>query len=124
MMICLASVARAFYTQNFASGIVLYSFIGFVASFAFSQGTIIWVILSEVFPNRVRAKGQALATFIHWCMAAAISWCFPVIAQVSGGHAFGFFAAMMFLQLLFAIFILPETKGISLEQMQEKLHIE
>jgi hypothetical protein len=84
---------------------------------------VIWVFISEIFPNTVREKGQALGSFTHWFMAAVVSWTFPVVAQASGGHAFAFFAAMMLLQALFAWRIMPETKGLSLEALQHKLHI-
>jgi len=84
---------------------------------------VIWVLISEVFPNRVRARGQALGSFTHWFMCAGISWTFPMIAASSGGHAFAFYAAMMVLQLLWALFLMPETKGVSLEEIQKKLGI-
>jgi len=69
----------------------------------------------------VRAKGQALGSFTHWFMAAAVSWTFPVVAQASGVYAFAFFSAMMALQVLFAWKIMPETKGLSLERLEYKL---
>lgn len=127
-IISLSLVAWAFYTYgtNFnatGSWIVLGSLILFVASHAFGQGAVIWVFLSEIFPNKVRAKGQALGTFTHWFMAAIISWTFPMIAEVSGGHTFAFYAFCMIIQLAWVIYIMPETKGISLEQIQKKLGI-
>lgn len=90
----------------------------FIASFAFSQGAVIWVFISEVFPNKVRAAGQSFGTFIHWCWAAALTWLFPVVAGLANGitYAFGFFALTMILQLIFAIKFFPETKGKSLEE--------
>ncbi|MFC2123185.1 sugar porter family MFS transporter [Bacteroidota bacterium] len=115
------------YGQDFdktGSSIILISILVFIASHAFGQGTVIWVFISEVFPNRVRARGQALGSFTHWFMAALISWTFPVIAQISGGHAFSFYAICMVAQLLWVIFVMPETKGISLEKIQQKLGIE
>ena len=78
---------------------MLVSLLVFIASHAFGQGAVIWVFISEIFPNRVRARGQALGSFTHWFMAAVISWTFPIIAEASGGHAFAFYAAMMVLQL-------------------------
>jgi SP family xylose:H+ symportor-like MFS transporter len=128
-IISLVTVAVAFYIygQSFTpagSVIVLGGLLLFIASHAFSQGAVIWVFLSEIFPNRVRARGQALGSFTHWFMCAFVSWTFPIIADVSGGHAFAFFAAMMVLQLLWVIFKMPETKGIPLEQIQKKLRIE
>jgi SP family xylose:H+ symportor-like MFS transporter len=127
-IISLGTVAWAFYTYgaNFtASGnmIVLSALLLFIASHAFGQGAVIWVFISEIFPNRVRARGQALGSFTHWFMCALISWTFPVIADISGGHAFAFFAAMMVLQLLWVVLFMPETKAIPLEEIQRKLGI-
>ncbi len=127
-IISLAVTAWAFYTygQEFsrAGGIVvLVSIMVFIASHAFGQGTVIWVFISEVFPNRVRARGQALGSFTHWFMAAAISWTFPVIADISGGHTFAFYSACMVGQLIWVIFVMPETKGLSLEKIQKKFGI-
>jgi MFS transporter, SP family, xylose:H+ symportor len=102
---------------------VLVSLLVFIASHAFGQGAVIWVFISEIFPNRVRARGQALGSFTHWIMAAAISWTFPMIAAASGGHTFAFYAAMMVLQLLWVLLVMPETKGVSLEQIQRKMGI-
>ena len=104
--------------------VVLTSLVLFVVSHAFGQGTVIWVFISEIFPNRVRARGQALGSFTHWFMDAAISWTFPVIAATSGGHAFAFYGAMMVLQLLWVLWIMPETKGVPLEEIQKKLGID
>ncbi|MDO9575944.1 MAG: sugar porter family MFS transporter [bacterium] len=128
-ILSLASVALAFYTYgtNFTktgSVVVLISLLIFIASHAVGQGAVIWVFLSEIFPNRVRARGQALGTFTHWFMAAAISWTFPMIAAKSGGHTFAFYAVCMVGQLLWVLYVMPETKGISLEQIQKKLGIE
>jgi sugar porter (SP) family MFS transporter len=128
-IVSLSSTAWAFYTYgtNFtATGslVVLVSLMVFISSHAFGQGAVIWVFISEIFPNRVRARGQALGSFTHWVMAALISWTFPVIASVSGGHTFAFYAAMMVLQLLWVIWIMPETKGVPLEQIQKELGIE
>ena len=95
-----------------------------IAFFAFSQGAVIWVYLAEIFPNRVRARGQALGSFTHWFWAAAVSWSFPVFAEASGGLAFAFFGAMMLLQFVMVLVFLPETKGASLEQIQRQLGIE
>jgi sugar porter (SP) family MFS transporter len=104
--------------------IVLVGLLVFIASHAFGQGAVIWVFISEVFPNRVRARGQALGSFTHWVFNAGISWTFPMIAAVGGGHVFAFYAAMMVLQLLWVLAIMPETKGVPLEQIQKKLGIE
>jgi sugar porter (SP) family MFS transporter len=123
MSVCLALTAYAFY-NGIGGGLVLGSLMAYIAFFAVSQGSVIWVFLSEIFPNRVRAQGQSLATFTHWFWCAIVSWSFPVIAESSGGHAFSFFASMMLLQLLMVWKFLPETKGASLEQIQLKLGIE
>ncbi len=104
--------------------VVLVSLLVFIASHAFGQGAVIWVFISEIFPNRVRARGQALGSFTHWFMAASISWTFPVIADWSGAYTFAFYAAMMVLQLVWVLAIMPETKGVPLEQIQKRLGIE
>ena len=104
--------------------VVLVSLVLFIMSHAFGQGTVIWVFISEIFPNRVRARGQALGSFTHWTMDAVISWTFPIIAATSGGHAFAFYAAMGVLQLLWVLWVMPETKGVPLEDIQKKLGIE
>ena len=122
LTVCLAATAWGFAQHQ--GGIVLASLIGYIAFFAFSQGSVIWVYLSEIFPNRVRARGQALGSFTHWVWAAAVSWTFPMIAAVSGATAFAFFAVMMLLQFVLVLLYLPETKGVSLEQIQRKLGIE
>ena len=123
MTVCLAVTAFAFY-KGVGGELVLVSLMGYIAFFAFSQGSVIWVFLSEIFPNRVRARGQALGSFTHWAWCAIVSWSFPVIAERSGGHAFSFFALMMVFQLVMVSNFLPETKGVSLEQIQRKLGIE
>lgn len=119
---CLFSAAYAFETHR--GGLLLASLIGYIAFFAFSQGAVIWVYLAEIFPNRVRARGQALGSFVHWFWAAAVSWSFPVVAEASGGLAFAFFGAMMLLQFVMVLVFLPETKGVSLEAIQRQLGID
>jgi MFS transporter, SP family, arabinose:H+ symporter len=104
-------------------GILVWLLVGFIASFAFSQGAVIWVYLSEVFPNRVRAKGQSLGSFTHWIMNAVISGVFPVVAAQSGAAPFWLFSGMMVLQFFVVLFTFPETKNLSLEQMQKKMGI-
>ena len=128
-IVSLASTAAAFYVygtefHDFGGMVVLASLIVFIASHAFGQGVVIWVFLSEIFPNRVRARGQALGSFTHWFFAALISWTFPVIAEISGGHAFAFYSAMMVLQLIWVLLVMPETKGVPLEEIQKRLGIE
>ncbi len=119
-------LANAVNSAAVATGgmVVLVSLLVFIASHAFGQGAVIWVFISEIFPNRIRARGQALGSFTHWFMAASISWTFPVIADWSGAYTFAFFAAMMVLQLVWVLLIMPETKGVPLEQIQKRLGIE
>ena len=130
-ILSLATAAWAFYAEM-GGMIILISFIVFIASHAFGQGAVIWVFISEIFPTRIRAKGQALGSFTHWFMCALIAWTFPMMvgkpdapgANQAGGRVFAFYAAMMVLQLLWVIFMMPETKGVPLEQIQKKLGIE
>lgn len=117
LIITLALVARAFYVQDFGLTVTLLLF-AYIAFFGFSQGAVIWVFISEIFPNEVRASGQALGSFTHWLMAAIITFTFPYLAeQVGGGNTFLFFMVMMVLQLLFVLRMMPETKGTSLEKI-------
>ena len=97
--------------------------LGFIAFFACSSGAVIWVYISEVFPNAVRAKGQSLGCFAHWFMCTAISWAFPAVAERAGTWAFAFFACMMALQLVWAVFFMPETKGGTIEDIERRLGI-
>ena len=122
-IVSLSAAAFSFYTGT-GGKMLLASLIVFIASHAFGQGAVIWVFIGEVFPNRVRARGQALGSFTHWVMAALISWTFPMIAAQSGGHAFAFYAVCCVGQLLWVIFVMPETKGISLEKIQQEMGIE
>ncbi len=127
-IVSLVATAWAFYTygesfDRVGSLVVLVSLIVFIAAHAFGQGAVIWVFISEIFPNRVRARGQALGSFTHWFMAAAISWTFPMIAEQSGGNAFAFYAVMMVLQLAWVIWVMPETKNVPLEEIQRRLGI-
>ncbi len=120
----LGLTARYFYLGQQGGYDVMIYLIGFIAFFAFSQGAVIWVFIAEIFPNRVRAKGQSLGSFTHWIMAAIISLTFPIIAEGSkmgGAFAFLFFTVMMILQFFFAWKVMPETKGKSLEQIQHTI---
>ena len=103
---------------------LLVSLVLFIVSHAAGQGTVIWVFISEIFPNRVRARGQALGSFTHWFMAAAISWTFPMIAAASGWMTFAFYALCCVGQFVWVLTVMPETKGISLEKIQKELGIE
>ena len=120
--LCLAGVAYIFFTAQHES-LLVWLLVGFIAFFAFSQGAVIWVYIGEVFPNQVRAKGQSLGSFSHWFMNGAISLTFPLMAASSGAYPFVFFSAMMVAQLFVVAFFYPETKGVSLEEMQRKLGI-
>ncbi|MGA2602127.1 MAG: sugar porter family MFS transporter [Bryobacteraceae bacterium] len=117
---CLGGVAAIMISQSHEN-LLVWLLVGYIAFFAFSQGAVIWVYLSEVFPTSVRANGQSLGSFTHWVMNAAISWSFPVIAHTSKGAPFVFFSAMMALQFVIVLLFYPETKGVTLEDMQKKL---
>ena len=122
LIITLGLVSRAFYTESFGGMAVPVLLFIYIAFFAFSQGAVIWVFISEVFPNEVRAGGQALGSFTHWFMAALIAFSFPSISEkLGGGTTFLIFAIMMVLQLLFVLRLMPETKGKSLEKIQSEI---
>ncbi len=118
----LAGVAAIFLAGTHQD-LLVWCLVGFIGFFAFSQGAVIWVYLSEIFPTRVRAKGQSLGSFTHWIMNALISGIFPVLAAKSGGIPFVFFAVMMAAQFFVVLSFFPETKGHTLEEMQRKLGI-
>jgi len=117
---CLAGVAAVFFAGRHED-LLVWLLVAYIAFFAFSQGAVIWVYLSEVFPTSVRAKGQSLGSFTHWAMATLISQTFPVIAATSKGAPFVVFSAFMVLQFFVVLFVYPETKGVTLEDMQKKL---
>lgn len=118
--ICLAGAAAIFWTGQHES-LLVWLLIGFIASFAFSQGAVIWVYLSEIFPTAVRARGQSLGSSTHWVMNALISWTFPIIAVYSKAAPFVLFSGMMVLQFFIVLLFYPETKNVVLEDMQKKL---
>jgi sugar porter (SP) family MFS transporter len=120
--LCLAGVSYVFLSHSHENWLV-WLLVAYIAFFAFSQGAVIWVYIGEVFPNRVRATGQSLGSFTHWVMAGIISLGFPAVAAKSGGYPFVFFSVMMALQFLVVLLWYPETKGITLEEMQKKLGI-
>jgi MFS transporter, SP family, arabinose:H+ symporter len=120
---CLAGVATIF-SMNRHQNLLVWLLVGFIASFAFSQGSVIWVYLSEVFPNSVRAKGQSLGSLSHWLMNASISFAFPTLAAWSKSIPFAFFAAMMVLEFFVVLFVYPETSGVTLEEMQKRLGVD
>lgn len=118
-IISLSLIAYSFYS-NSHSGITAYVFM-FIAAHAIGQGAVIWVFISEIFPNSVRAAGMSWGSLTHWVFAAIIANIFPFFATQFGGTSiFGFFAFMMVLQLLFVWKMMPETKGVSLEKMDVK----
>lgn len=126
MVVFLVLTAVAFSQPDVANPYVLVYLIGFIAFFAFSQGAVIWVFIAEIFPNRVRSQGSSLGSSTHWVMAAVISWLFPIIVEGSplgGFYAFVFYAVMMLLSFLFIWRVMPETKGKSLEEIQQELGI-
>src|ERR1700721_795593 len=119
----LGLVAWAFFTQHFS--IVPVCIFAFIAAHAVGQGAVIWVFISEIFPNRHRAEGQTLGSFTHWIFAAALTTFFPkLVAAFPPGYVFSFFAGMMVLQLVWVKMMVPETKGVPLEQIQKQLGIE
>lgn len=113
-------VARGFYLDAFSGYYMLICLMGFIAFFAISLGATIWVIISEVFPNSVREKGQVFGSMTHWLWAALLTWTFPIFIKTGGTYIFGFFALVTFISLFFAL-RLPETKNKSLEQIQKEL---
>ena len=123
MAICLTGVAAVFFTQRHQAYLV-WLLVGYIAFFAFSQGAVIWVYISEVFPTKVRSKGQSLGSSSHWIMNTAIAFTFPQLAKSSGAYPFVFFAAMMVVQFFVVLIAYPETKGVTLEQLQRQLGIE
>ncbi len=124
MLLSLALVASSFLNQQMGGIVILAGLLGFIAFFALSQGAVIWVFISEIFPNKVRAKGQTLGSSAHWILAATVSWLFPVFAQtgnrISTGCAFVFFACMMLIQFFVVYRVFPETKEKSLEEIQDE----
>ncbi len=112
-------VSYNFYIGNFNGFTIPIFIMAFIAFFAISQGAVIWVFISEIFPNQVRAQGQTLGSSTHWIMAALIAFSFPYFAgKLGGGNTFLFFAVMMVAQLIFVWRVMPETKGKSLEQIE------
>ena len=118
----LGLVAWAFFTQHYS--IVPVCIFAFIAAHGVGQGTVIWVFISEIFPNRQRAEGQALGSFTHWIFAALLTTFFPrMVSSFPPGYVFSFFAGMMVLQLIWVKMWMPETKGVPLEQIQKQLGI-
>ena len=108
--------------QTHAHGwIVLAAMMGIVGSHAYSQGAVVWVCINELLPNAVRASGSAAACILLWVLDLGVSWSFPVVAGASAAYAFAFFAAMMAAQFVLVLIFFPETKGLSLEELQRRL---
>jgi MFS transporter, SP family, arabinose:H+ symporter len=119
----LSGVAVIFFIHRH-QGLLVWFLMIYILFFAISQGAVIWVYIAEVFPNRVRSKGQSLGSSAHWVGAAVITLVFPIIAEGSSGTPFAFFALMMMVQFFLVLFVFPETKGRSLEQIQTSLVID
>jgi sugar porter (SP) family MFS transporter len=119
-IISLGLVAWAFFTQHFS--VVPACIFAFIAAHAIGQGAVIWVFIAEIFPNRHRAEGQALGSFTHWVFAALLTTFFPkMVTALPPGYVFLFFCGMMVLQLIWVKTMVPETKGVPLEKIQERL---
>lgn len=123
LTICLSAISYVFIAHRHLHWLV-WLLMAYIACFAASQGAVVWVYISEVFPNRVRAKGQGLGSSSHWVSNAIISLVFPIMAGTSGAYPFIFFAAMMALDFFLVLFYYPETSGISLEKMEHTLGID
>ena len=120
-IISLGLVSTAFFLDWGGLAVPIFLFM-FIASHAIGQGAIIWVFISEIFPNNLRASGQSFGTSTHWVLAAIIPSLVPILfSTIGAGVVFMVFAIMMVFQLLFVIFMMPETKGISLEELSKKL---
>lgn len=120
-LVSLTAVAWSFYSGASGLTVVLFLFV-FIASHAIGQGAVIWVFIAEIFPNSVRSKGQSLGSGTHWVFAAIIALSMPLALSRFEGHViFGFFAVMMLLQLAFVLFVMPETKGRTLESLSGNL---
>ena len=114
-------VALAFFLDWQGLAVPIFLFV-FIASHAVGQGSVIWVFISEIFPDQLRASGQAFGSATHWVLAAIIPSMIPFLfSTIGAGTVFGIFAFMMLLQLLFVYFLMPETKGIPLEELERKL---
>jgi sugar porter (SP) family MFS transporter len=121
-IVSLGLVSWAFFTRHYA--IVPACIFAFIAAHAIGQGAVIWVFISEIFPNRQRAEGQALGSFTHWIFAALLTTYFPqMVESFAPGYVFLFFCGMMVLQLIWVRLMVPETKGVPLEQIQHRLGI-
>jgi len=119
-ILSLGLTSWAFFTSHFA--LVPPCLFAFIAAHSIGQGTVIWVLISEIFPNRHRATGQALGSFTHWIFAALLTTFFPsMVSAFAPGYVFMFFCGMMVLQLIWVKLMVPETKGASLEVIEHQL---
>ncbi|TVZ25522.1 sugar porter (SP) family MFS transporter [Gillisia sp. Hel_I_86] len=120
-IVSLSLVSASFFLNWDGSSMPIFLFM-FIASHAIGQGTVIWVFISEIFPNHLRSSGQSFGSSVHWILAAVIPSLVPVLfSSIGAGMVFLFFAVMMGFQLLFVIFMMPETKGVTLEELSKKL---
>ncbi len=120
-IISLSLVSAAFFFSWEGSIVPILLFM-FIAAHAIGQGTVIWVFISEIFPNHLRGSGQSFGSSVHWVLAAVVPSLVPILfSTIGAGMVFLFFAIMMVLQLVFVFFMMPETKGVSLEELSNKL---
>jgi len=118
------SLAAWVFATHAQGWVVMLAMAGIVGSHAYSQGAVVWVCINELLPNAVRASGSAFACCLLWVLDVAVSWSFPVVAGKAGAYAFGFFAVMMVAQFFLLLKYFPETKGVSLEELQRRLGVE
>jgi sugar porter (SP) family MFS transporter len=120
-IVSLTLVALSFYLHREGLSVAIFLF-GFIAAHAIGQGTVIWVFIAEIFPTHLRAQGQAFGSSVHWILAAAIPSLIPFLfSNVGAGIVFAFFAVMMIAQLFWVFIKMPETRGVSLEEVSKKL---
>jgi MFS transporter, SP family, arabinose:H+ symporter len=123
LALCMAGISYVFWTHSHQS-VLVWLLMAYIGCFAVSQGAVVWVYIGEIFPTRVRAKGQSLGSSSHWILNAVISGIFPILAGSSGAYPFIFFGSMMAVQFFLVLFIYPETKNISLEEMQHRFEMD
>ena len=129
-LVSLGSLAVIFFAYDgqfsgFSSVLVLIGLVVFIAAHAFGQGSVIWVFISEIFPNSIRGRGQSFGSLTHWVFAAVVSYAFPgIAAALGGGMAFTLFFVCMVGQLIWVLRVMPETRGVPLEEMERTLGIE
>jgi MFS transporter, SP family, arabinose:H+ symporter len=121
-IVSLSLVTLSFFTEHYS--IIPTCIFAFIAAHAIGQGAVIWVFISEIFPNRLRAEGQSLGSFTHWIFAALLTTFFPkMVSAMPPGYVFSFFTGMMCLQLLWVKMMVPETKNVPLEELQKELAV-